>query len=205
VYLPNFTSEENTTQGVTILEGIEGKRIVCLANLRAQKNHFLLLEVAKRLKTSNPDWTFHLVGKDSGDDYSEVLKKRIFELGLEGTVFIYGSKPDISAILSQSAIGILTSKSEGLPVALLEYGLHKKPVVVTDVGEIYSVIQTGFNGFIVPSQQPDLFYNGLIQLIENERIRIELGKSLYDTVLKKHSEQAVMERYLNWLQSTILK
>jgi glycosyltransferase involved in cell wall biosynthesis len=205
VYLPNFTSEENTTQGVTILEGIEGKRIVCLANLRVQKNHFLLLEVAKMLKISNPDWTFHLVGKDSGDDYSEVLKKRIFELGLEGTVFIYGSKPDISSILNQSTIAILTSKSEGLPVALLEYGLYKKPVVVTAVGEMDSVIQNGLNGFIVPSQEPELYYNALIQLVDNDMLRTELGKSLYKTILEKNSEGAVMERYLNWLQSTILK
>jgi glycosyltransferase involved in cell wall biosynthesis len=205
VYLPNFTCDESTNQGETILEGIEGRRILCLANLRAQKNHFLLLEVANRLKNSNPDWTFHLVGKDCEDDYSAALKKRIFELGLEETVFIYGSKPDINNIFKQSTIGVLSSQSEGLPVALLEYGLYKKPAVVTDVGEMDSVIQNGLNGFIVPGQEPDLFFNALIQLIENESLRIELGKSLYDTVLKKHSEQAVMERYLNWLQSTILK
>jgi hypothetical protein len=29
-----------------------------------------------------------------------------------------------------------SSQSEGLPVALLEYGLHKKPVVVTAVGDM---------------------------------------------------------------------
>jgi len=205
VYLPNFICDESTNQGETILKGIEGKRIVCLANLRVQKNHFLLLEVAKKLQSSNPDWTFHLVGKDSMDSYSAALKKRVYELGLEEAVFIYGSKPDISCILNQSAIGILSSQSEGLPVALLEYGLHKKPVVVTDVGEIDSVIQNGLNGFIVPSQEPELFYNALIQLVDNEWLRSELGKSFYDTVLKKHSEQAVIERYLNWLQSTILK
>jgi glycosyltransferase involved in cell wall biosynthesis len=205
LYLPNFTSVEKTTQDGTVLDGIEGKRILCLANLRAQKNHFLLLEVAKRIKLSNPDWTFHLVGKDSDDNYSAALKKRIFELGLERTVFIYGSKPDINNILKQSTIGVLSSQSEGLPVALLEYGLYKKAVVVTAVGEMNSVIQNGFNGFIVPGQEPDLFFNALIQLIENERLMIELGKSLYDTVSTKHSEQAVMERYLNWLQTTILK
>jgi glycosyltransferase involved in cell wall biosynthesis len=205
MYFPNFTSDEYTTQEGTVLKGIEGKRIVCLANLRGQKNHFLLAEIAEKTKISHVDWTFHLVGKDNEDDYSEALKKRILELGLEETVFIYGSKPDISSVLNQSTIAVLTSRSEGLPLALLEYGLHKKPVVATAVGEIDSVIQNGINGFIVPGQEPDLFYNALIQLIENESLRLELGKSLYDTVLKKHSEQAVMERYLNWLQSTILK
>jgi glycosyltransferase involved in cell wall biosynthesis len=205
LYLPNFTSDESIMHGETTLEGIEGKRIICLANLRVQKNHFLLLEVAKRLKNSNPDWTFHLIGKDSEDYYSAALKKGVLELGLDGTVFIYGSKSDISSILKQCSIGVLTSHSEGLPVALLEYGLHKKAVVVTAVGEMYSVIQNRFNGFIVQGQNPDLFYDALLQLIDNEYLRIELGKSLYDTILKKYSEETVMEQYLNWLQSTIFK
>ncbi|WP_369753206.1 glycosyltransferase [Flavobacterium sp. WC2409] len=205
VYLPNFTSDENTTQGNTILKGIAGKRIVCLANLREQKNHFLLVEVARKLKISHPDWTFHLVGKDSKDGYANELKSSIVELELKETVFIYGEKSDISAILGQSTIGILTSKSEGLPVALLEYGLCKIAVVVIDVGEINSVIQNGVNGCMVPSQESELFYIALIQLVENERLRMELGNSLYQTILETYSEQAVITPYLNWLQTTILK
>ena len=204
VYLPNFASDENTIQGNTILKGIEGKRIVCLANLREQKNLFLLIAVARKLKVSHPEWTFHLVGKDSGDGYATALKSSIVELELEETVFIYGTKSDISAILDQSTIGILTSQSEGLPVALLEYGLHKIPVVVTAVGEINSVIQNGINGLIVPNQESE-FYNALLQLIANENLRIQLGASLHQTILETYSEQAVITPYLNWLQNTILK
>ncbi|WP_367773740.1 glycosyltransferase [Flavobacterium sp. WC2421] len=205
IYLPNFTSDENTTQVNTVLKGIEGKRIVCLANLREQKNHFLLIEVANKLKISHPDWTFHLVGKDSGDGYATALKSSIFELELEDAVFIYGAKSDIITVLQQSTIGILTSQSEGLPVALLEYGLHKMPVVVTAVGEINSVIQNEFNGFVVPSQESELFYIALVQLIENKELRMKLGESLYRTILETYSERAVITPYLNWMQKTILK
>ena len=205
VYFPNFTSKNNENQGGTILKGIDGKRIICLANLRSQKNHFLVLEVAKRLKISHPDWTFHLVGKDSEDEYATEIKKRISEFELAETVFIYGSKSDIGDILSQSAIGILTSKSEGLPVALLEYGLHQKPVVVTAVGELVSVIENGVNGLLVPTEQVSSFYDALVQLIENEKFRLEQGIALYHTIKGKYSEEAVIDPYLNWLENTILK
>ena len=205
VYFPNFISENNQNQGETILKGIEGKRIIFLANLRPQKNHFLMLEVAKRLKISHPDWTFHLVGKDSADKYANEIKKRISEFELAETVFIYGSKSDIGGILSQSAIGILTSKSEGLPVALLEYGLHQKPVVVTAVGELVSVIENGVNGFAVPSEQVSTFYDALVQLIENNNFRVELGVALNHTIKGKYSEEAVIGPYLKWLENTILK
>jgi glycosyltransferase involved in cell wall biosynthesis len=202
IYLPNFPSVENAVSEQTVLKGIEGKRIVCLANLRVQKNHFLLLEVAKRLKVSHPDWSFHLIGKDFKDDYSDQIKNLILQFQLEDTVFIYGTKPDISNIFKQSAIGILTSQSEGLPVTLLEYGWHKKPVVVTAVGEIPLMIENGVNGFIVPANQEKLMYNYLLELIENDTLKIAFGNGLYNTVVENFSEKVIIKKYLNWLHNT---
>lgn len=202
IYLPNFSSTESDVVAHTILKGTEGKRILCLANLRVQKNHFLLLEVAKMLKVSHPEWTFHLVGKDFEDDYSKQIRRLILEFQLENTIFIYGSKQDVGNIIDQSTIAILTSKSEGLPVTLLEYGNHKKPVIVTDVGEIPTLIENGVNGFIVASQESLLFYTALMQLIESEKLRTQFGEALYKTIEMNYSETAVVKKYLNWLQNS---
>jgi glycosyltransferase involved in cell wall biosynthesis len=199
VYLPNFPCESRSLIAKTVLKGNE-KRIVSLANLREDKNHFLLIEVAKKLKESHPDWTFHLVGKDFEDAYSNQIKELIKQYHLEENVFLYGSKEDIGNILSQSDIAILTSKSEGLPVALLEYGLFKKAVVVTNVGEIPMIIQNQKNGFIVDSNEPDLFYQSLVDLIENEKLRSDFGNALYDTIQTDYTSESVIKKYLNWLQ-----
>jgi glycosyltransferase involved in cell wall biosynthesis len=200
IYLPNFPSMEDVIERVTVLKGTAGKRILSLANLRSQKNHFLLLKVAKRLKETHPDWTFHLVGKDFEDDNSAEIKKLIVDYGLKDQVFVYGSKNDIQNIVEQATICILTSKSEGLPVALLEYGRGKKPVVVTDVGEMAAVIQNGENGFVV-SQKEELFYVALVKLIENETLRKDFGATLFNSVLKDYSEEGIIKQYLNWLQN----
>jgi glycosyltransferase involved in cell wall biosynthesis len=201
IYLPNFAVKENAVLADTILKGMEGKRIVCLANLREQKNHFLLLDVAKKLKESHPDWTFHLVGKDFEDDYASKIKQGIQEFDLENTVFIYGTKQDVANILNQSEIAILTSKSEGLPVALLEYGLNKKAVVVTNVGEIPRLIQDGMNGLIVGAHNEIGFYNALVYFIENEKKRIDCGYALHHTILANYSSESVLKQYLNWLKT----
>jgi glycosyltransferase involved in cell wall biosynthesis len=203
VYLPNFPSEENKISEQTILSGILGKRIVSLANLRVQKDHFLLLEVAKKIKLSHLEWTFHLVGKDFEDDYSKQIKSLIVEYNLEDTVFVYGSKNDVKNILEQSEIGVLTSKSEGLPVALLEYGLYEKPVVVTNVGEIPLVIQDGINGFLGEAASTKLFYDSLVKLIENDSLRAEFGKALQKKISNYYSEEAVIHQYSKWLEDSI--
>jgi glycosyltransferase involved in cell wall biosynthesis len=201
IYLPNFPSEEKNITEHTILKGTAGKRIVCLANLRVQKNHFLLLEVAKKLKVSHPEWTFHLVGKDLDDAYSQQIQSLIIENNLEKNVFLYGTKQDIKNILHQSTIAILTSQSEGLPMAILEYGLHKKPVVVTNVGEISSVIQNAKNGFLVLANQEQLFYDALVILIETEALQMNFGNALYKTVVENYSEEIVLKKYLDWLRT----
>lgn len=200
VYLPNFPSVENKISQQTILQGIQGKRIVSLANLRVQKNHFLLLEVAKKIKVSHPEWTFHLVGKDFDDVYSNQIKSLILEYNLNKTVFVYGSRNDIGNILKQAAIGVLTSQSEGLPVALLEYGLYEKPVVVTNVGEIPLIIKDGVNGFLIKAGLVPLFYDAVVKLIENDTLRADFGSKLEKKIANNYSEEAVIHFYLKWLK-----
>ncbi|PWA09955.1 glycosyltransferase family 4 protein [Flavobacterium laiguense] len=203
IYLPNFPVKELGDDDHTILKGLDGKRIVSLANLREQKNHFLLLKVAKKLKQSHADWTFHLVGKDFKDKYAAQIKELIIDYDLENNVFLYGSKQDVENILNQSSIAVLTSQSEGLPVALLEYGLCKKAVVVTKVGEMPMVVQHKINGFIVDSDEADLFYEFLVNLISNMELRSDFGKALYNTIQADYTAESVIKKYLNWLQSNL--
>ena len=200
IYLPNFISTNKSEKEITILNGKEDQRILSLANLKIPKNHNLLIRVAKRIKETHPDCTFHLVGKDFDDAYSSKIKEDIKTNHLEETVFIYGVKEDTNHIIKQATIAILTSESEGLPVALLEYGFQKKPVVVTNVGEIPNIIEDEINGLIVPSDNDELFYKAIIRLLENSKLRVELGENLYETIIKNNSEQEIIKEYLNWIK-----
>lgn len=201
IYLPNFTSIDYTIKAETKLNGISGKRILSLANLRSQKNQLFLLDIAKELVKTHPEWTFHLVGKDFEDDYSKKILDKIISENLENHVYIYGSKNDTTTIISQADICVFTSRSEGLPVALLEFGLLGKPVISTKVGEIPLIIENEKNGLLVESNDIDEFHSGLITLIENKKLRNELGINLKATIETKNSENAIINQYVNWLNS----
>jgi len=203
IYLPNFTVLNRHESKETFLKGFEEKRIVCLANLRHPKNHKLLVEVAIILRDSHPDWTFHFIGTDLCDNYSADIKKMIASNNLEECVFLYGVCQDIDHILGQSTIGVIASTSEGLPVALLEYGLHKKAVVVTDVGEIPLIVHDGFNGFVVPSNSVELFHKALLQLINSSTLRSTFGDNLGQVIDTNHSEHAVVSKYINWIKGEL--
>lgn len=186
VFMSNFISDFSDTKKNTTLKGIEGKRIVCLANLREQKDHINLLHSFLKIKESYPDWTLHLVGKDFNDAYSKLILQFIETNKLKNSVFNYGSCSDISHILSQSTIGVLSSKSEGLPVALLEYGFASLPTVVTNVGDCSTVINHEQNGLLVSPKNPISIYNGLCKLIINQNLSHKLAKQLNQDIINNY-------------------
>ncbi len=198
VYLPNFTTVDDSHKA-TLLKGLPGKKVLLLANLRHPKNHQFLIEVAIKTKASHPDWTFHLVGNDSNDTYSQKLKAAIASHDLQQNVFVYGQKDDTAHIISQSDICVLTSYSEGLPVALLEYGLLKKAVVATNVGEIPLLVVDRKSGFTHKPTDVEGFYESVVKLMDNSALRINFGEALFETIRDNHSQEAVMANYLNWL------
>lgn len=195
-YFPNFVNFEPSEQKETVLQGVAGKRILCLANLREQKNHELLLDVADELRKEYSDWTFHLVGKDFEDDYATKIKELLVSKRLQNTVFVYGSRNDVANIIDQASIGVLTSKSEGLPVALLEYGFCKLPVVVTAVGEIPTVVKNDANGIVVTENLKEAFTPAIKRLISDVNLRNRLGENLQNTINKEYTEKALLDKYL---------
>jgi glycosyltransferase involved in cell wall biosynthesis len=201
IFLPNFPELSNKVNQVTFLKGETGKRIICLSNLRPQKNHFLVLNIAKLLNGTHPEWTFHLVGKDFKDEYSASLHQEIHNANLKENVFLYGSCNDVAAILKQTSIGLMTSHSEGLPVALLEYGNFGIPVVSSSVGDIINVIKHRVNGILIPNFEVDNYYHALVDLIDHAEWRTSLGESLKNEIEKNYTPDAVSKKYINFLNA----
>ena len=201
VYLTNFAQLSNYRDNATLLKGIEKKRIVCLANLRTQKDHLNLLKAFKIVVKENAGWTLHLVGLDLYDVYSTMLKKYVFENELTNIVHFYGSCSDTTFILKQATIGVLSSKSEGLPLALLEYGLARLPVIVTNVGDCSLVIDTNVNGFVVQPNDSNEFAEKLEKLMINDDLRVIFGNNLFTKITKSYSKDSYINQLIALYQN----
>ncbi|MFD0962597.1 glycosyltransferase family 4 protein [Pseudofulvibacter geojedonensis] len=190
-FIPSDTEEIKTTK----LQGEKGKRIVCLANLRPQKDHLLLLNAFKTVLESYPDWTLHLLGKDFEDEYSQDINNIVKDL--KDKAFVYGSVPDVINTISQAEIGVLSSKSEGLPISLLEYGKSKLAVISTDVGDCKKVIIDHKTGLLVPKEDEKKLSDSLLRLIKDSNLRNDIGNELHRHVIANFSEQAVLDKVIN--------
>ncbi|TPG40137.1 glycosyltransferase [Flavobacterium pectinovorum] len=201
IYLSNFIEEKASFSDKILLKGTEGKRIICVANLRAQKNHELLISAALLIKEKFQDWSFHLFGQDFHDSYSEKLNNKVNTLKLRETVFFYGAVNNVASALEQCNIAVLSSFSEGLPLAVLEYGLYKLPVVATNVGDISKIITSEKEGLLVESNDLSQFAQSIQKLIENENYRIEMGLELNKVIRLNFSEESIIQDYVLWLNS----
>jgi glycosyltransferase involved in cell wall biosynthesis len=196
LYLSNFAVLSDVKPQTGLL-GLNGKRIVCLANLREQKDHFTLIKAFKEVLKKHPDWSLHLVGKDFLNDYSKKLKRALESNNLANNVFLYGSRPDIENILSQCEMGLLSSKSEGLPLAILEYGLSKLPVICTNVGECESVIESESYGILVNTEDEKELHHAINNLIENKNERLKMAFKLNQKVREEFSQDVIMKIVIN--------
>lgn len=164
-----------------------------VGRLHPQKNHALLLKSAKRVIAKFSDVFFLIVGE--GRLQAE-LKTLIRSLDLQGRVIMAGNRADIPDLLASMDLFVLTSLAEGLPMALLEAMASKLPVISTPVGGIPDVLQQDRSGLLV-QPDPTLFSDAIIRLLDDPGAASRLAKSAYETVVAKHTNQAMANQYFD--------
>lgn len=197
-YLSNFLPSNSVKKGVSDLKGEGTFKIICLANLRPQKDHVNLMKAFKIVFQQVPHVSLHLIGNEDKTSYSRAIRGFVKENELGSHIFFYGEQEDVDTLLSQGDLGILSSTSEGLPLALLEYGQFGLPVVCTRVGQCAEVI--GANGKIVPTRNPEALASAILSYIENDEERSRDAFLFQEKVKREFSEKAVMEKSLAFLR-----
>ncbi|MUP44150.1 glycosyltransferase [Gramella sp. BOM4] len=194
VFLNNFI--QIPSKPLTALHEIEsGFELVCIANFRAQKDHFTLFEACDRV---NKEYNIrlNLIGKSFDDSYSQKVKE---EINARKYIKYHGELSDPSKILSNMHVGLLSSRSEGLPLAILEYGANSLAVVCTEVGENKNVV--GDHAILVPPGNIDALESGIVRYLENNNKRIREGGSLQAKIIKEYSNKSVIQEYRQFVDN----
>lgn len=169
-------------------------RIVCLANIRPEKNHYLLLRAFCEIVKTSPDIQLDLVGNISDRKIYDDLIEIISSQGLNNKVHFHGTVDAVHTLLNKCHLGVLSSDYEGLPMALLEYGVAGLPVVCTNVGACQEVI--GELGFLTPPNNQIALQSAISNLVQNEQLRNKLGSEFRKRVLRKYGEKDYLDKLL---------
>jgi L-malate glycosyltransferase len=188
------TYESRLTQGeARAAFGVrEGARVITMiANLRPEKNHAMLLRVARRLVDGGMNVVFFLAG--AGPERA-ALERIIGRMALEEHVRLLGHVENTCDLLRATDIVVLTTVSEGLPNALLEAGAAGLPCISTDNGGASEVILPGRTGYLVLVNDDDAMVAHLTDLAGDPARRAAMGAAARDHVRAHFSPAALGDR-----------
>jgi glycosyltransferase involved in cell wall biosynthesis len=145
-------------------------RLISVGRLKAPKDFLTLIRALAEL----PKESFEAVIVGDGPDRGTV-DAEIRRLGLDGSVQLAGQRHDVPALLARSDVFVLSSRSEGLPVSVLEAMAAGLPVVASSVGGLAELVVDGESGMLVPPGDPESLASALRRLIDDHQLRQELG------------------------------
>lgn len=151
-------------------------QIVYLGRIHPGKGVDTLVQAFSQVRPKDPVELL-IVGPDASDGRIQRLAATTVRDPL--TVRFLGAIPraEVPALLRRAAIGVLPSRREGLPLALLEQMASGLPVVVTDIPELTDLVDDGKTGLVVRLDDADALARALQTLIGDPELRARLGQA----------------------------
>ena len=147
--------------------------IMCHGRLDPEKGQNVLIQAAAQLQ--NEKFRVVLVGHGS-EEYTKSLKALIHEYQLDDKVVLAGFRTPVLPYVAGCDIGVLPSiVSEGCSLAAQEHMSQGHPIVATNNGGQREYIVDGWNGLLVPPNDPESLANALRTLLHDKEMRLQLG------------------------------
>jgi glycosyltransferase involved in cell wall biosynthesis/alpha-beta hydrolase superfamily lysophospholipase len=218
VVIPNgidcrrFDAPEASTIRQELSIAADAPIIAMLARLNAQKGFDDFIDAAALVSREYPDARFLIVGEGhvnanggpaEDGTYSQALAERALRLGLQGKLMLTGYRADVPALLSDVAVSVLPSHSEGLSNTLLESMAAGVPIVATRVGGTPEAIEDGVTGLLIPVKDPAALARSIIRVLSDSDLAARLGaaarRSVNDRFSMERMIQTTEQLYLDLL------
>ena len=157
------------------------------AAIRAMK---LLLEMPAGKDVRRPVLLLAGGGPERND-----LERCIAENQLEGSVRLLGERSDVADLLQLADVFLLTSKSEGIPLTILEAFASGVPVTATNVGGIPEVIDTEKNGLLAPSGDSRKIADQLNRLLTEPNLAASISQNAQERFFREFTETEMVSKY----------
>jgi glycosyltransferase involved in cell wall biosynthesis len=173
-----------------------------VANLRPVKRIDRFLAMAARVAAAVPQAHFVLLGAGG---LEQDLRQQVTDLDIAERVHFLGLVPDVPAHLARFDVGVLTSESEGLSNALIEYAQAGLPAVAFDTGGNCEVIADGQTGFLVPEGDVDTMAERVLRLLGDTELRRRQGETARRQVLQMCDPGRVMDEMMAFFAAIAAK
>jgi len=151
----------------------QGFLVGAVGRLHHLKGMDVLCQAAASVLRRFPAVRFAIIG--DGPQRTD-LDDQVRALGVEAQVHFLGRRSDVAELLPAFNLFVLPSRSEALPMALMEAMACARPVVASAVGCVPELIEHGMNGLCVPAEDPERLAEAIIELASDPARAREMGR-----------------------------
>jgi glycosyltransferase involved in cell wall biosynthesis len=173
-------------------------RVGMVGNLRPVKNPELLVRAAAEVCRSHPGTKFAIAGEG---ELRPILHQRIRSLGLGDRFHLPGATADVPGFLAKLDVAVLSSRSEGMSNAVLEYMAAGRPIVATAVGGNVELIDDGETGLLAPPDDTRGLALAIQRLLTDTAFAARLGAAARRRAIERYSREAMVRRFENFYES----
>jgi len=180
---------------------LKGVRLVFIGRMDKNKRIIELLRIVSHLKG---DWTLDIVGDAPSPHYKKEIVRALQKYNLNKHVRLHGWQAQPWNVFDNASVTLLHSRSEGLPLVLIESIMRGIPCVAADcpTGPA-DIIQDGYNGWLYPVNDETKAQQILQEIIDGVRL-LPSPNDVHATAAK-FSADKVIERLLLAIESTPLE
>lgn len=167
--------------------GSQGRLVLYLGALLAEKGFFDVLEAAHIVRAESPDVRFVFAGGWARGERDRAEAERIVRRdGLEDTVTFVGSvdQDEKRRLLAEAQVFVFPPVwKEGQSLVVLEALSASLPVVITRSGALSETISHGVEGLFVEPGSPSEIAQAILRIFSDDALRLRMGtaaRSTYD-------------------------
>ena len=178
--------------------------LLAIGRLHPVKNHAFLIDACARLRDRGAD-VFCLIAGDGPE--REALQHQIMSRGLENRVTLLGHVPrqDLDSFFALSDLVVLTSRSEGIPLALMEAMMRGKVVLAPAITGIPELVEHGRTGLLYQPGAMDDFMAQVRQFQGGQHALSEMRLAARAHVLAHFERKTNLEAYAGMFLSRLGK
>jgi glycosyltransferase involved in cell wall biosynthesis len=171
-----------------------------IGRLSPEKGHSVFIQSFKRVLKHVPRAHAVLVGEGPEEG---TLRRIVQREGMEERIHFVGYHCAMSPVFAALDLVVVPSLSEGIPLALLEALLHRKPIVATRAGGIPEVLTGELARWLVRAGDAEALAAAQVEALHNHSLRMELGEAGARHVSQQFSSARRAEHMLEIYQEVI--
>lgn len=172
-----------------------GARLVAMVcRLSRVKGIEYFLEAAAAIAPSHPDVRFLVIGDASCAEpaYAGQVRAYARRLGVGDRVTFTGLRHDVAELLSEVAVSVLPSLTEGLSNTVLESMAAGVPVVASRVGGTAEAVEDGVTGLLVPPEDGAALTRAIVRVLDDRELAARLGQAGRQRAVDRFSIDAMI-------------